>query len=76
MELNDSYFERLGEKLSDTFLFYFVYVLRSSKDGMFYTGYTSDLSKKIKEHNDDLNTSTKHRRPFKQVCFVQGTPYI
>ncbi len=53
--------------------FYFVYVLKSLKDGNFYTGYTSDIKKRFTEHNDGLNKSTKHRRPFELIYF-EGSP--
>ena len=48
---------------------YYVYVLKSEKDGMFYTGYTSDIKKRINEHNDGLVKSTKDRSPLKLVYF-------
>jgi putative endonuclease len=49
--------------------FYFVYVLQSAKDDQFYTGYTSNLDKRIKAHNDGMVQSTKHRRPFKLMYY-------
>ena len=40
---------------------YYVYVLLSeAKD--FYVGYTSDLKRRVKEHNSGLNESTKGKR--------------
>lgn len=41
-----------------------VYVLLSQKDGNFYVGYTTDLPRRLAEHNEGLNTSTAPRRPF------------
>jgi putative endonuclease len=41
-----------------------VYILRSKKDGKFYTGYTANLDSRIKAHNGGKVRSTKHRRPF------------
>jgi putative endonuclease len=38
-------------------------------DGNFYTGYTSDLEKRIQEHNDGVTKSTAHRRPFELVYY-------
>lgn len=49
--------------------FYYVYILLSLKDSKWYTGYTGDLKKRIKEHNNGQNYSTKHRRPFKLIYF-------
>jgi putative endonuclease len=46
---------------------YFVYVLQSETDKYFYTGYTNDLSKRLKLHNLGLVASTRRRRPFKLV---------
>jgi putative endonuclease len=43
---------------------YTVYVLQSLKDGKHYTGSTSDLDRRLKEHNDGKTESTKRRRPF------------
>ncbi len=48
---------------------YFVYLLKSKKDDGFYIGFSSDLKRRIKEHNTGLNKSTKHRAPFKLVYF-------
>jgi putative endonuclease len=36
---------------------------------MFYTGYTSNLKKRIEEHNMGLTISTKNRRPLDLVYF-------
>jgi len=30
---------------------YYVYVFQSSKDGMFYTGYSDDLKRRFAEHS-------------------------
>mgnify|MGYP001575397749 CR=1 FL=1 len=43
---------------------HYVYLLKSSRDGRWYTGYTNDLQKRILEHNQGKNFSTKNRRPF------------
>ena len=48
---------------------YYVYVLRSMKDGNFYTGYTSDLKKRLEEHTEGLTPSTAHRRPLELVYY-------
>ncbi|MGD1046774.1 MAG: GIY-YIG nuclease family protein [Bacteroidota bacterium] len=47
--------------------YYYVYVLQSAKDGLFYTGYTGDLKKRIREHRDGQVLSTKNRLPMKLV---------
>lgn len=50
-------------------MFYFVYILKSEKDGNFYTGYTRDLRGRIKLHNEGKVPSTKNRIPLKLVYF-------
>lgn len=46
---------------------YCVYILFSEKDKQLYTGYSSNLEKRIKQHNDGLNTSTANRRPLRLI---------
>jgi putative endonuclease len=48
---------------------YFVYVLKSLKDGKFYTGFTKDLMKRLSEHNEGVTESTKNRRPFELIYY-------
>ncbi|MFH0968990.1 MAG: GIY-YIG nuclease family protein [Patescibacteria group bacterium] len=48
---------------------YYVYLLKSEKDNKFYIGYSSNLKLRIKEHEDGLVESTKHRRPLKLVYY-------
>jgi putative endonuclease len=48
---------------------YFVYILRSKVDGKFYTGFTSDITKRLDEHNSGRVISTKKRIPFELVYF-------
>lgn len=44
-------------------MYYYVYVLYSIKDKMLYTGYTKDLNKRIKTHNEGKVVATKYRQP-------------
>jgi putative endonuclease len=46
---------------------FYVYVLRSLKDKNFYTGYTRDMERRLREHNDGLVPSTKNRAPMELV---------
>jgi putative endonuclease len=46
---------------------HFVYVLKSERDGKLYTGRTSWLERRLKQHEDGLVKSTKNRRPLKLV---------
>lgn len=43
---------------------YYVYVLRSLKDGKLYVGFTGELQRRIIEHNKGNVFSTKSRVPF------------
>ncbi|MDK2978646.1 MAG: putative endonuclease [Bacteroidales bacterium] len=51
--------------------FYYVYVLRSLKDGKNYTGYTKNLKLRFQQHSDGLVESTKNRRPL-QIIYFEG----
>jgi putative endonuclease len=42
---------------------FYVYVLKISKGGQIYIGYTSDLRRRIKEHMSLQSGYTKHRLP-------------
>jgi len=46
---------------------WYVYILRSLKDGKFYIGCTSILQKRIDRHNNGGNVSTSRRRPLELV---------
>ena len=48
---------------------FYVYVLLSEKDRKRYIGYTSDLQKRLDEHNNGLVLSTKHRRPVELIYY-------
>ena len=48
---------------------FYVYVLKSLKDGKFYTGYTNNLERRFDEHNAGLSKATKHRGPFELVYY-------
>ena len=49
--------------------FYYVYILKSQKDGNWYTGYTEDLQSRFERHQAGKVQSTKHRRPLKLIYF-------
>jgi putative endonuclease len=50
-------------------VFYYVYVLRSKKNSNWYTGYTADLRKRLKEHNNGSSVYTKSRGPFELIYY-------
>ena len=48
---------------------FFVYILKSDKDGSTYTGFTSDLEKRLNQHNAGKTKSIKSKLPMKLVYF-------
>ncbi|MDP3955136.1 MAG: GIY-YIG nuclease family protein [bacterium] len=50
-------------------MFHYLYILQSLKDGKFYTGVTSDLRKRLKEHNSGKNISTSYRQPLRLIYY-------
>jgi len=48
---------------------YYVYVIKSKKDNKLYIGLTQDLKKRLLQHNQGLNKSTKFRVPFVLVYY-------
>ena len=48
---------------------FYVYLLRSKKDGMLYLGSTDDLRKRLSLHNTGHAQSTKSRQPFEIVYY-------
>ena len=46
---------------------WFVYALRSVKDGELYIGISQDPDKRLKSHNRGVTESTRSRRPFVMV---------
>ena len=49
---------------------YYVYVLRSLKDRSSYIGSTSDLRKRIKQHNSGKSRYTNQHKPYELVCYI------
>lgn len=48
---------------------YYVYILKSKEDDKLYIGSTSNLSKRLKEHNDGKVKSTGYRRPLELIYY-------
>jgi putative endonuclease len=48
---------------------YYVYILQSDVDDSFYKGYTSNLNKRVHEHNAGLSRYTSKKAPWKLVYF-------
>lgn len=49
--------------------FYYTYVLKSTVDGKWYTGYTENLRSRFEQHNAGKVKSTKNRKPFELIYF-------
>jgi len=48
---------------------HFFYILKSKKSKKLYLGYTNDLRKRIKEHNQGLSRATKPYIPWQIVYY-------
>jgi len=48
---------------------FYTYILQSKKNGELYVGYTEDLKKRLVEHNQGLNLSTKRYAPWKIIYY-------
>ena len=48
---------------------FYVYILKSSKSNLLYYGYTTDLKKRFKEHNNSKSKFTKGHIPWKLVFY-------
>ena len=58
---------------------WYTYLLQSHKDKKWYTGCTTDLRKRFKEHNAGSSLSTKGRGPFEiiyyEACFNRNDAF-
>jgi len=48
---------------------FYNYILQSKINKNLYVGYTNDLRKRLKEHNQGLNKSTKPYRPWELIYY-------
>lgn len=46
---------------------FFVYIIKSKKNAKYYTGFTSDLKKRLKYHNAEKNKSTRQGVPWELI---------
>ena len=49
--------------------YWYTYILRSTKNEKWYTGYTRDLRKRFDEHTNGKSIYTKSRGPFTLVYY-------
>lgn len=48
---------------------HYTYVLRSQKNGRWYTGYTYNLQKRLRQHNEGKSQYTSHRGPYEVIYY-------
>jgi putative endonuclease len=48
---------------------FYVYLIRSKKDNTLYIGYTTDLKRRLEQHNNGLSRYTKGKTPWELVYF-------
>ena len=48
---------------------FYVYILQSLKDKKLYIGFSTDLRKRVHDHNTGGTRSTKPRRPFRLIYY-------
>ena len=48
---------------------YYVYILKSKKDGTLYKGTTSDLKRRVPEHNSGASEYSDSKRPYSLVWY-------
>jgi len=50
---------------------YIVYILESEVDHSFYIGYTSDIERRLREHNEGRSRYTSKKRPWRLYYFEE-----
>ena len=50
---------------------FFVYILRSQKNGRYYIGSAKDLNQRLEQHNSGATKSTRNSRPW-QLVHTEG----
>lgn len=48
---------------------FYVYLIKSMKDGQLYLGFTKDLRRRFVEHNSGLSFHTKKHMPYELVYY-------
>lgn len=52
---------------------FYTYIIKSKKNGKMYTGYTNDLRKRFREHNEGKSVYTKERGPYELIYYEACT---
>lgn len=48
---------------------YYVYLIQSERNGRIYTGYTSDLKRRMREHQSGSSPYTRNNGPYELVYY-------
>ncbi len=48
-----------------------VYILQNNRNGRYYIGHTSDLGRRLKEHNSGKVKATRHLAPWELRVFIK-----
>ena len=48
---------------------FFVYLIKSKKDNSIYIGYTNDLLRRMKEHNNGKSKYTNNKHPYELIYY-------
>ncbi len=65
-----------GRGASSQYMKHYVYILKSCKDSKRYIGMTSNLEKRLVEHNSKKTKSTKGRGPFELEYFEEFDSFL
>jgi putative endonuclease len=52
---------------------FYVYILQSRKDAGLYIGYSSDLKRRLKEHQQGRSFATSFRKPWRLIYYEAYT---
>ena len=50
-------------------LMYYVYLIKSKKNGRVYTGYSEDLRQRLEDHNAGKSSYTRNNRPYVLIYY-------
>jgi len=62
---------RNNNHLKADVLRYYIYILRSLVDKSYYIGYTTDLDRRLKEHNEGESRYTRKKIPWEVVYYEE-----
>ncbi len=48
---------------------HYIYVLRSQRSGRWYTGYSADIRKRLRRHNERRSVATRNQVPYELLYY-------